>query len=448
MNTRYITVDFSGRSGRIKPVNGAVSGPMTGIDLSCDFSDEFREAGIPAVRVHNAEFPYGSGQFVDIHCIFPDPTADEEDELSYNFGPTDAYLLAIRQAGAEIFLRLGESTDPFTYKRYISPPADPYKWARILEHIIAHYNEGWCSGFKLKIKYCEIWSGADDPDGFSGSAEDYFNLYRITATHLRSRFPTLRIGGYSSGGFHSLHRYGLGEREVGYVDFMDGFFDRLVSSGEDIPMDFFSWQCFAESPEELSLHANYAKALLAQYGMKKTRSIVSEFNLASAMSGGAHLSREYPAQLASALIIAQKSGIDMMFYSSLDPRSRTCVPFSCEDRVGKRRYAAFRALSAFGALAALKNAVTVSEDYRRELYSLASFDGERGAILLVTRDFRGDVTLNIRGADFTKYSLLGILGGGERGEGFATEERDIPLTAGGITLRTGKNEIYLVTLGM
>ena len=447
MLKRLINVDFSRKAGKIKPVNGAVSGPRTGIDLSRDFSPEYRLMGIPAVRVHNAEHPYGSGQYVDMHCIFPDPSADETLEASYNFAPTDAYFSAIRESGAEIFLRLGESTDPFAYKRYINLPQNPEKWARIAEHIIAHYNEGWAFGYKWRIKYVEIWSDADDPRGFSGTAEDYYRLYGTVSRHLKARFPSVKVGAYSSGGFFSLNHFNADERQRSYVSFMQRFFSLLTARGENTPLDFFSWQCYAETPEELSLHANYAKALLSQFGLRKTQSIVSEFNLASARSGGAHLSREYPSELASALIIAQKSGIDMMFYSSLDPERDECAVFSLDDRKTKRLYSAYQVLLAFGKVASLKSAVDISEDYRREMYALASASADEGAVLLVSRNFKGVVDVNLAGSEFTKYSVKGILGGGERGAGFTTEERDIPLTGNTVTLRLGKCEVYLITLG-
>lgn len=446
MIKRIINVDFSRTAGKIKPVNGALSGPKTGVRLQRDFTDEYRLMGIPFARCHNAEFPYGSGQYLDIHCIFPDANADENDEGSYNFAPTDAYLLAIKEAGADVFLRLGESTDPFEYKTYVSPPADPEKWARVCEHIIAHYNEGWACGYKLRIKYFEIWSGADRTDGFSGTAEDYYRLYSTVARRLKARFPGIKLGAYSSGGFFSLNHFNADEVQRSYVAFMQKFFSLLTRKGENTPLDFFSWQCYAETPEELSLHANYAKALLSQFGLRRTQSIVSEFNLASARQGMAHLSREYPSELCASLIIAQKSGIDMMFYSSLDPVRDECAVFSLDDRRTKRYYSAYQVMLAFGKVASLKTAVDISEDYRRELYALASASADEGAVLLVSRNFKGVVDLNLGGSEFTRYSVKGILGGGERGAGFSTEERDLPLSANTVTLRLGSCEVYLITL--
>ena len=38
------------------------------------------------------------------------------------------------------------------------PPKDPEKWARICEHIIRHYTEGWADGYHYNIRYWEIWN--------------------------------------------------------------------------------------------------------------------------------------------------------------------------------------------------------------------------------------------------------------------------------------------------
>ena len=114
MPNRVVTVDFSKKSGKIKPMNCINGGPRSGgFDLAYDVSEEFSSMGIPFVRTSLPAGEYGLNQFINIHCIFPDFDADEELEESYNFLPTDQYIAAIRACGAEIFYRLGESAEPY-----------------------------------------------------------------------------------------------------------------------------------------------------------------------------------------------------------------------------------------------------------------------------------------------------------------------------------------------
>ncbi len=446
MIKRIMTVDFSAKSGKMKPVSSVNVGPVTYAGLGADFTDEYKEMNIPAVRTHSSTYPTGLGSIVDLHSLFPDFSLDESLEESYSFSSSDAYFSSVRNAGCEIFLCIGETADTYFSRPDYIASLDPYKIARIAEHIIAHYNEGWASGFKLKIKYCEIFPDADKIWQSHSHTEAFYRLYTVIATHLKERFPKLKVGGYSSGGFYSLNHPLSSDEEKGRVDFLEGFL-RYVSAKETAaPLDFFTWKCIADSPEELSLHANYARSYLSQFGFNKAESIVSEFNLVESKNAEAKLSRSYPSSLASSLIIAEKSNISAMFYSDLAPYSPTNAILTLDDSRVNRRYASFEVVRAFGELVSLKSALASSEDYRRELYLLAASDGELGGILLSTREYDGVLEISIRNAAFRRYSVRGIIGGAERGEGFVSEQSDIPLTDGRITLRTGKNEVYYIRL--
>ena len=367
---------------------------------------------------------------------------DERFEASYNFAPTDKYLAAVKDTGAEIFIRLGESSEPHEVKRHTRPPKDNEKLARICERIIAHYNKGWANGFKYNVKYVEIMCDVDTPGGWHGEPMEYYELYSTVATHLKEVYPKLRVGAYSCGGFFSLNHYDGTPEQKSYIDFMEGFFEYITRT-RPTPLDFFSWKCYAESPEEISLHANYARSYLGQYGLRKTQSIISEFNLLGTDTGY-YLDRKYPAALARAMIIASKSNVDMMFYSHLSPYSKWNALYSLNERCEKHFYSAYHVMTAFGALSALGDVVDSTEDYRTEIYSLATLGEDSGVCVFSTADYSGVVEINISGKSFTTYSIKGIIGGGDRGQGFFTEERGLPLRNDSITLRVGKNEVYFL----
>ena len=203
-----ITVDFLKKEGFIKPVHGVNNGPVTNISSGAtDKKEEFRVAHIPFSRLHDTGGSYGSGIFVNIHCIFPNFDADVNAPASYFFEPTDIYLQNITDAGTEVFYRLGESIESSKLlKIYVKPPKDFLKWAQICEHIIMHYNEGWADGFFHNIRYWEILGEPDNKNLWTGTPEEYFELYHITATHLKKRFHDIKIVGYSASGFYSTTR--------------------------------------------------------------------------------------------------------------------------------------------------------------------------------------------------------------------------------------------------
>lgn len=438
---KRIEIDFSRKQGRVRPLGGLNTGPLFGTDLSLSLSGEYRELGVPAVRTDGVEPPHG-GRFVDLHCLFPDPSLDERFDMSFCFGPTDAYLGAIHELGAEIVLRLGESYDPYEPKPYYRIPRDPLKWARVCERVIAHYNKGWACGYKWGIKRVELICGFDR--SCSGIArEEYFEFYSTVAKYLKQCYPKLRIGGYSSGGFFSLNNFNSNDEQKGYVDILEEFLAYVKADGA--PLDHFTWECAASEPEELSLHASYARNYLDQNGFKRTESIVSRLtHVYEKDDTPPAFRRDLPSRMAASYIIAQKSGVDMMFQPA-DPRDSDCVLYSIEDRTRVHRYGAFRAASFFGRIWSLGTVVDGTADFWRELYSLASFDGEDGAVLVVSRNYSGIIEIEPRGTEFASYSIEGCIGGGARGEGRSSRSERMPLSSGKVLFKAGRDEVYLVS---
>lgn len=263
-----VRVDFQQITGQIKPVHGVNNGPVT-CNFWYDASEYFLAANIPYCRLHDTEYPFGSGEFVDIACIFKDFSADAEDPASYNFTLTDDYLRCIREVGAEIVYRLGASIEHQPVKRNIIPPADYLKWAKICEHIIRHYNEGWANGYFWNIEYWEIWNEPEFVNyGISrcwtGTKEEFFEFYRVVATHLKERFPQLKIGGPA---FTAPDH-----------DYAKEFLRFVTQSDSQIPLDFYSWHGYVKNVEEAKELAKRAKGMLQDFDLTETESFYDEWN--------------------------------------------------------------------------------------------------------------------------------------------------------------------------
>lgn len=447
MLNRVLTVDFEKKSGKIKPMNCINGAPRSGgCNLPFDFTEEFVEMGIPVVRTNTAAGEYGLNQFINVHCIFPDFDADENLPESYNFLPTDLYLASIKNTGAEIFYRLGESLEPYARKIFAKSPRDAEKWARICEHIIMHYNEGWANGFKLGIKYIEIWNAPDSPEGFVGDPSEYFELYRVSANYLKERFPRIKVGAYGARGFYSLNRLDATEEMKSYLPFMQRFFAYINAEATRAPLDFFTWSCYTNNPEELAMHIKYARSYLDAAGLKRTKSIVCEYNAADSKGLPPALDPDFPAQMGASLILAQKGSLDMLMYSTSDITERNNALFSVDDYSTRRKYAAYNVMCAFGKLYKLGGAVETTGDYRKEVYSLAACGKNEGAVLLVTRNYSGRVEIVLKGAKFDTCSVVKTASGGERGAGQCYRAENIAITGSKIILSAKKNEIYLITL--
>lgn len=447
MPNREIRIDFEKRCGRIKPLHCINGGPRSGgYGLPFDFTDEFVRMGIPLVRTSGSAGEYGLNQFINIHCIFPDFDADENLEESYNFLPTDLYLDSIRNTGAEIFYRLGESSEPYSYKIYARAPKDFEKWARICEHIIMHYNEGWANGFKWGIKFFEIWSAPDSAEGFAGDNTSYYELYRIVANHLRERFPKIKIGAYGARGFYALNRLDATEEMKKYVPYMQKFFNYITADETAAPLDFFTWACYTSNPEEVAIYSKYARNYLDNAGLRRTRSIICEYNTVRSKGNPPALDESTPSEIAAALIVAQKSPVDMLMYSTSDIYSSDNALFTMDDHITPHRYASSNVIRAFSRLYRLGNMAESTDDIRKELYSLVAFNENEAAILIVSRKCEGKVNIVLNGAGYNSFSVSKTLGGGERGQGAVLRSKDFAILDGKIALPVNPNEVYLLTL--
>ena len=265
--------DLNSSGNNFKILNATNGGPWQRRYANDQFRSNFadyKSARIPYSRNHDSAVCgiYGGPYSHDITYIFPDFDADPYDAESYDFACTDESILVCLDAGTETFFRLGQTIEHQIKKHGTVPPKDFKKWAVICEHIIRHYNEGWADGYKLNIKYWEIWNEADlDPDDSSnkrtwgGTKAEFFNLYEITAMHLKECFPDLKIGGPA-----------LAHNEEWAEDFLQEMKNRKV------PLDFFSWHIYCTEPAHMAQKAERIKTLLNKYGYENSESILNEWN--------------------------------------------------------------------------------------------------------------------------------------------------------------------------
>ena len=420
MQKRSYHIDFSKKSGKIKPMHGT--------NLSFEHNTLGREPietllhtyKSPIVGLRDTNYPYGQNQYVDIHCIFPDFSKDSDDESAYNFAPTDEYISKIRDSGAEVIFRLGESRDSYAVKPYLNPPRDIEKWADVALHIIMHFNARWACGYKWNIKYFEIWSSPDTKNGFLGDVNDYITLYTVCAKKIKSAFPKVKVGGYSSLGFSAMNRVTDNDEMLGSYPFMKSFLSAVAKTDAGIPFDFFTWCANVASAEELSLHSKYAKSILKDYGLRSVKSIVSEFELST--RGGATA-----AEYLSAMITAQKSDIDVMLYR----HTALCEEKQLADAIYSAVYGC--------------ECVSVSEDYRKELYSLASVSDERYTAVFASLAFSGAVEIFVGGRDFSLFDITEL---SKNEDGGYTRARllDVEIKQNRIVFGAKKQALYILNI--
>lgn len=400
-----ILVDFERPLGRIKPLHGINNSPMTHGEPLPDLS----EAGIPFVRLHDTAGAYGGTHFVDIPNIFPNFDADPDDPASYDFAFTDAYLAGLVASGVKIFYRLGVTIENhWKIKAYrIDPPKDSMRWARICAGIVRHYNEGWADGFQYGVEYWEIWNEPENPPMWTGTREQYFELYRMTANHLKERFPKIKVGGYASCGFYAVTRQDVGAFHESFVDYFEAFLNYVTAPETRAPLDFFSWHLYTADPHEIIQHAGYVAAKLSGHGLAGTENIFNEWNSIFGTSPDMwDMMKEMPGAtfVAAAFCLMQRSPIDKAMYYDALPTRRYCGLFyfpSC--RVTPTYYA----FKAFNELHRLGTEVYSHSPEKDGIYVCAARSGQGKAVMLVNRaPHEQTVAFTCRGVEGRPISCL------------------------------------------
>lgn len=262
-------VDASKVVGRVRPLHGVNCGPLVAGGMT-DLSADYRDLRIPLVRLHDCQWP--SPDVVDIAAIFPNPDADPKGPKSYRFARTDEYLKATLDTGAKVVYRLGESIEHTKVKHRVNPPGDPARWAEVCVGIIRHYNEGWADGHRYGITHWEIWNEPENkPVMWTGTDEQFLELYGVAAKRIRKEFPHLKVGGPSFGYTGKIE----GRRFVA-GDYLVRFLDHCRDAG--IPLDFFSWHLYTDDPAECLVRARGIRALLDERGFKSTEVHFNEWN--------------------------------------------------------------------------------------------------------------------------------------------------------------------------
>ena len=373
---KNIPVDFLKTDGIVKPMHGVNNGPIGSAVTKTGNITAFAEAHIPFVRTHDSAYcyNYGGEYSIDVHRIFRNFDADENDPASYEFRPTDEYIKKIEAVGARPFYRLGASIEHGIMKDGTTPPKDVLKWARVCEHIIRHYTEGWASGMHADIEYWEIWNepdncGAGIPNScWQGTFSEFIDFYCAVASYLKKCFPHLKIGGPA---------FTWAVKTVQH-DFMAAIRDRQV------PLDFYSFHCYARDPEVMRACIADAKSLVDAHGYGGAELILNEWNYNCGWQGEDFMrgvrtiiSQKGAAYTAACMCVGQESALDILCYYD----ARPCAYNGLFAAYTYDLLPGYYPFKFFSVLSALGKYVPVS-DLPRGVYAAAATDGEKHAVML------------------------------------------------------------------
>lgn len=408
-----IVFDAAKPGNAVRPLHGVNGGPLAAGGI-LDVSAKWKEAKFSTARLHDCHWPIPD--VVDMHAVFPDATADPDKPESYDFERTDEFVKAILDSGTNVIYRLGESIEHQKAKRRSRPPKNPERWAAACVGIIRHYTEGWANGFKYPIRHWEIWNEPDNrPSCWTGTDDEYFQLYAVTAKALKARFPKLLIGGPGLGNTGKIE----GDR-IEPTPFLKLFLTKCRD--ETLPLDFLSWHCYTGDPKELARRATGMRRVLDAAGFKAAESHLNEWNYLPGGDWSGMMSKDATARhrwhdrlagpegaafVTAALTLLQDTPLDMANYFSAEAQGMGL--FSVHG-LPLKTYHAFRAfqelagLPRLPAVGALPNGVT----------ALAAAEADKSAVLVLLARYAGEggpVSVNLRQLPWegrAKYEILGV----------------------------------------
>lgn len=419
-----VNVDFNSVLGRVKAMHSVGQPPYGTSYKTFDFSpiDYLKDANIPYSRLHDFGGVFGGGRFVDIPNLFPDFDADENDPASYTFEFTDLLIKGMFDHGVEPMFRLGVTIEnQFNIRAYrIHPPKDFAKWARICEHVVRHYTEGWANGFHYDITYWEIWNepdngryGENENQMWTGTPEQYFELYDVTAKHLKACFgDKIKVGGYACtalrGIYYHPERYGVdldpiepNDRYLKFMSRVDFFFNffKYIKEHES-PIDYFTWHSY----DNVAMTCEYARFIektMQEFGYGHIETHLNEWNNARERH---MLGTGYASAGAMAMMCAMHdTPTDILCY--YDARMTSGLYCGFFDPMRCVPVCTYYSFVAYGELYALGQRVSCSCNLP-DVYTLAAANGEKKAVIVCnySNDTHKDLELNLDDS-FTVYLL-------------------------------------------
>lgn len=409
-----VTVDFNRKIGKIKNMNSVGQPPIEGI--STGYFHFLTEANMHYSRLHDVGGPFGRNMFVDIPNIFRDFDADVDNEENYDFAFTDILIKGLIDAKVEPIFRLGVTIENYAaIKSYrIAPPKDFNKWARICEHIIMHYNEGWANGFEYNITYWEIWNEPENepyPEKnpmWTGSMEEFFELYDVASKHLKKCFgDKIKVGGYGSCGlwalFHDPKSYGLDivvdikpsrpEQDIYCMKFFHEFLKYIRE--HSAPLDFFSWHSY--SPVSLvECMAEYISKQLEESGFGDSEIMLNEWNPITQY--GKLGSSEASATAAAVMCALQNKKVDILCY--YDARMQASLYGGLFNAYTEQPFCTYYPFYVFGEMLRLGTQVACEFKKEEGFYALAASDGKENIVMFSNiTDKDNVITTNLNDMD-------------------------------------------------
>ncbi len=237
--------------GFIKALNSVHGSPLSMNKGYVDLMKQYRTAGIPMVRL-----PVGDGSDYSLSGVFPDSRKDPDDPAAYRFTDIDLAMESIRLSGAiplwEATYDIGSTDHRFQHCfQQGSAPADPEKWAQVVQYVLRHFNDGWANGHHWNVEYVEFLNEPFKSNLYD--RKDYQSCWQVYELLSRA------IEGYNQETGHDVKLLGYSNpmnlssgSAMDYTNdlwLMDSFLSFVQE--RDLKLDIFSFHLYGDYLEQV-----------------------------------------------------------------------------------------------------------------------------------------------------------------------------------------------------
>jgi xylan 1,4-beta-xylosidase len=124
------------------------------------------------------------------------------------------------------------SATVFAYQAIVSPPRDWQRWADLIRSLTAHLRDRYGAAAVHSWPF-EVWNEPNLSVFWSGTPEEYWRLYEVSARAVKEVDPAIAVGGPASAA-------------VGWID---GLLEAVDKSGA--PLDFLATHTYGSPPLDL-----------------------------------------------------------------------------------------------------------------------------------------------------------------------------------------------------
>ena len=126
----------------------------------------------------------------------------QDEQLLYSFFNADRIIDFLLSIGMRPFIELSFMPETlasgnvtvFSYRANVTPPRDYDQWAALIQKISAHWVDRY-GAQEVRQWFFEVWNEPNLKAFWTGTQDEYFELYRRTAEALKAVDPALKVGG-------------------------------------------------------------------------------------------------------------------------------------------------------------------------------------------------------------------------------------------------------------